>query len=333
MERAHIKEVLRDVFGRNLVMKDLGTWVSVKCPLAKWTHTKGSDSTASAGISVAPDGTSIFNCFTCKNPRPFHAMLKDYAHWSGDNLDDLIGELEEGEFLGPSRPRGYDEIKTERMADEGYAMPIDEGLFMDLYAPAGKHWYLRERGIDLATSQKLELRFDPGDRQDKEPRILFPVRGVDGLLYGFSGRAINKTALLKVRDYHGLKKSEMVLGSHLVGPNDKVLAMEGLFDYANAHQCGYAGCAVMHSTMTDRQAEIFRDLGRPTYFFYDDDDAGYEGNKIARRQLDGHVPMFSVEYPDIKIEDDSPQGWHWLKDPGEMLPEDFAQMIRDAELL
>lgn len=331
MERSHIKEVLRDVFGRNFEMKDLGSWVSIKCPLAPWTHSKGSDSSASAGVKVEPDGTSIYNCFTCKHPKPFHAMLRQYAEFSGDNLDDLIEELEEGEFLGPARPPSYDSLKEQ--AAEEVLMPLDEGLYMDIYAPAGKHPYLRERGISLATSQKLELRFDPGDRQDKEPRILFPVRGPDGLLYGFSGRAINKKAKLKVRDYHGLKKSELVLGAHLVKPTDDVLAVEGLFDYANAHQCGYAGCAVMHSTMTDAQAEIFRDLGRPTYLFYDDDEAGDGGNEIAERKLKGHVPVLSVVYPDIKIEDDSPQGWHWLKDPGEMIPEDFAQMIRDAYLL
>jgi len=332
MERAHIKEVLRDVFGRNFAMKDLGEWVSIKCPLAKWTHEKGSDSTASAGVKVAPDGTSIYNCFTCKHPKPFHAMLKEYAEYSGDNLDGLIEELEEGEFLGPSRPRTYDEIRAEMAQETEMAMPLDEGLYMDLYQPAGKHRYLRDRGIDLATSQKLELRFDPKDSEG-EARIMFPVRGPDGLLYGFSGRAINPGARLKVRDYHGLKKSEMVLGSHLVGPTDKICIVEGLFDYANAHQCGYTGCAVMHSTMTDHQADIFRDLGRPAYLFYDDDKAGEDGNVIAERKLKGHIPLLGVTYPDVKIEDDSPEGWHWLKDPGEMIPEDFAQMIRDAYLL
>lgn len=85
--------------------------------------------------------------------------------------------------------------------------------------------------------------------------------------------------------------------------------------------------------MTLAQAEILRDLGRPAYLFYDDDKAGDDGNKIARQRLVGHVPVLGVTYPDIKIEDDSPEGWHWLKDPGDMLPEDFEKMIRGAELL
>lgn len=329
MEREHIKEVMTDVFGRNFEMKDLGNWVSMKCILAPWTHEKGGDSTPSAGVSVKADGTSIYNCFTCKNPKPLHAILGDYAEYSGENLDDLIEELEEGEFLGPKNILSYDKAKELKVVE--VAMPIQEGLIMDLYPPCDKHWYLRERGIEPATARKLELRFDEHDSEG-EPRILFPVRGPDGLLYGFSGRAIYDDARLKVRDYHGLHKAECVLGSHLVGANDKVLAVEGLFDYANGHQCGYTACAVMHSTMTDFQAEIFRNLGRPTFLMYDDDKAGRDGVQVARQKLLRHLPIFRVKYPDIKIEDDSEQGWHWIKDPGEMLPEDFETMIRNAEL-
>lgn len=272
------------------------------------------------------------NCFTCGNPKPFHAMLKDYADYSGEDLDDLIGELEEGEFLGPRNTLSYDAIKASRTSSEGMAMPIDEGLFMTLFDPAEGHWYLEDRGISRETARKLELRFDPEDSEG-EPRILFPVRGPDGLLYGFSGRAIYEDARLKVRDYHGLVKAASVLGSHLVTATDQVLVVEGLFDYANAHQCGYTGCAVMHSTMTDLQAEIIRNLGRPAFLFYDADDAGYKGVVSARKRLVGHVPTFEVVYPRVKIEDDSDRGWHWLKDPGEMIPEDFEAMLNKAELL
>jgi hypothetical protein len=332
VDRAQIKEVCRDVFGRNHEMKDLGNWVGMRCVLAPWTHAKGHDSSPSAGISVDSNGTSIYNCFTCGQPKPFHAMLADYADYSGEDLDDLIEELAEGEFLGPRFVESYDTIKASRCSDEGMAMPIDEGLFMGLFEPAEGHWYLEDRGIDRATTRKLELRYDPRDSEG-EPRILFPVRGPDGLLYGFSGRAIYDDARLKVRDYHGLVKSAMVLGAHLVGATDKVIVVEGLFDYANAHQCGYAGCAVMHSTMTEPQAEIIRNLGRPTYLGYDNDDAGFKGVVVARKRLVGHVPTFEVKYPRIKIDDPKDRrGYHWLKDPGEMIPEDFDYLIKNAEL-
>lgn len=330
MDREQIKEVMRDIFGRNHEMKDLGEWVSMKCVLAPWTHEKRSDSAPSAGVLVSDTGTSIYNCFTCKNPKPFHAMLRDYMGYSGEDLESLLEELEEGEFLGPRDPASYDMIRAARLTE--LPMPIDEGLYMDLYAPCDKHWYLKERGISPETARKLELRFDVKDSEG-EPRILFPVRDPQGQLFGFSGRAIYPDARLKVRDYHGLVKSQMLLGSHLVSPTDKIILVEGLFDYANAHQCGYTGCAVMHSTLTEAQATIIQDLHRPTYLAYDDDKAGQDGVTVARRRLVGHVPTFSVRYPDVKIADDSEDGWHWLKDPGEMIPEDFEALLNSSELL
>ena len=275
------------------------------------------------------------NCFTCHNPGPFHKMLAKYADFSGENLEDLIEELAEEEYLGPKHLPDWDTLKQQNVIEP--LMPINEGIFMDLYDSAAGHPYLDERGIDDSTATKLELLFDPKDSADGEPRILFPVRGPDGLLYGFSGRATRNKALLKVRDYHGLKKAHMVLGAHLVtqdNPNE-ILVVEGLFDYANTHQCGYYGCGVMHSTLTDPQAEIIRGLSKPTYLFYDNpaiDKAGADGVRIAGKKLRDYVPVMQVRYPLVEIADSSPEGYHLLKDPGEMIAEDFEMMIRDSRL-
>jgi hypothetical protein len=211
---------------------------------------------------------------------------------------------------------------------------------MDLYDSAAGHPYLAERGISDATARKLELLFDPADDADRKsfgietPRILFPVRGPDGTLYGFSGRDTSGKSKLKVRDYHGLQKAKCVLGSHLlVSENpDKVLVVEGLFDYANAVECGYAAGAIMHALATEQQIDIFRDIGKPTYLFHDADEAGRKGVKKMGDGLVAYVPTMEVRYPKVQIEDDSERGWHYLKDPGEMMPDEFESMIRNARL-
>lgn len=330
MDRGTIKEVVRDVFGRSTEMLDTGDWVSMKCPLAPWTHESGHDSRPSAGVSVVDDGTSIFNCFTCGNTAPFHVMLKRYSEYTGEDLDELIDELEEGEFLGPRSISSMDAWMQEHMTE--VLMPINEGIYMDLYDSAAGHPYLRERGISNRTAKKLELLFDPSDPVDGAPRILFPVRGPDGLLYGFSGRDTGGSAKLKVRDYHGLAKSHCVLGSHLVGPSDDVIVVEGLVDYAVIHDMGDCGCAVMHSTMTKFQAEIIAGLGAPTYLFYDNDQAGRKAIPVAANQLCQHVSVFKPTYPEVWIDDDSEEGGHWLKDPGEMTDAEFWAMKKKARL-
>jgi len=274
------------------------------------------------------------NCFTCHTKKPFHALIREYADYSGEDLDSLVREIEKEEFLGPRTLKGWDATKRARMED--IAMPIDEGIYMDLYPPAYNHPYVRGRGISEATARRLELLYDPGDtNSDRQKRILFPVRGPDGLLYGFSGRAVHKSAELKVRDYYGLKKAHCVLGSHLAvqDAGRHVLVVEGLFDYANAWECGQPGCAVMHSTMTDYQAAIFRDIGKKVYTFYDNDKAGKDGAATASKQLWRYLTVLNVKYPRVWIENPNEKGGgHWLKDPGEMLPEEFDEMIEKSTL-
>lgn len=335
MDRESVKEVMHDVFGSNFPMKDVGEWVSMCCPISTFTHQGGKDNSPSAGVSVDPNGTSIFNCFTCKNTGPIHSMLKKYAQFTGEDLGDLIEELEEEAYLGPRTMPDWDTMKSgkERVAQ----MPLDEGIFMDLYESAVGHPYLKERGISDRTAKMLELKFDPRDPVDYEPRILFPIRGTDGLLYGYSGRAIYHDAKLKVRDYHGLQKAQNVLGAHLVARDnpDKILVVEGLVDVAMTYEHGHYGCGVMHSTMTAAQAAIIRDLSKPTYLFYDNpaiDKAGREGVEIAGKLLYKYVPTIRVRYPEIEIEDDSEEGFHLAKDPGDLLKEEMDAMIEDGRI-
>lgn len=332
MNREEIKDILRDVFGVNTQMEDIGEWVSIRCPLSPWTHTRGRDGKPSAGISVKPNGVSIFSCFTCKNPGPITHLLTKYSEFSGENLDDLIEELGDEEYLGPRSMPTWEQSKAQN--EEEVLMPINEGIWMDVYDSAVGHPYLAERGISDATARKLELMFDPADPADGEPRILFPVRGYDGLLYGFSGRAVYNDAFLKVRDYHGMPKAKMVLGAHLVAQDNPshIEIVEGLFDYARMHEMGYYGNAVMHATVTDAQADIFRQMSKPVYTFFDDDKAGKEGVIVAGRKLRNYMPVMKVRYPRIEIIDDSPEGFHMLKDPGELEAEEVAAMIADARM-
>lgn len=331
MKLDEIRTLVRDVFGHSNV-EEIHGWASLRCPLAPWTHESGKDGKASAGISIQETGVSVFNCFTCGNKAPIQAMLKKYAGYTGENLDDLIEELEEMAYLGPRDMDDWDKPSTELAP----LVPLKEAVYLDLYDPAAGHPYLLGRGISDETANKLQLMLDPCDPADGEERILFPVFGPGGELYGLSGRATHEGARLKVRDYFGLPKARCLLGAHLIAQEDpdKVLIVEGLFDYAKGWQNGFPVVAVMHSTLTEAQADIVRGFGKPTYSFYDDDKAGKKGTSDAGNLLYNYVPYLKTRYPEIWIDDpdDEDHGGHLVKDPGELEADEMQEMLEDAIL-
>lgn len=335
MDEPGIRQLVSDVFGPSLLSRTINGWVSLRCPLAPWLHERRSDSRPSAGIKVNRDGTSVFNCYTCKTKVPLQALVRRYAEFTGEDLDDLVGELEEEAYLGPRRLPSWGELKRQAEERDQPPVAIDAELHLDLYDSAAGHPYLRRRGISDETAELLQLKLDPADPEDGEERILFPVFGLDGSLHGFSGRATHRDARLKVRDYAGLEKRKCLLGAHLFGQErrSRILVVEGLFDYANAWEQGYPAVAVMHSGMTPMQAELLKEIGLPTYLFYDDDQAGQAGVEMAGQLLSRFLPVNRIRYPEIWIEDDSEtDGGHWVKDPGELLEEDFAEALDDARL-
>lgn len=332
MDADSIKQVVRDVFGGGTKTEVINGWVSLACPLAPYTHAKGRDSKASAGISIHPNNVSVFNCYTCGNKMPIHGMLKKWSGFTGEDLESLIEELEEEAYLGPRKLPEWGASKDDGMLEQ---VPLKKSVYLELYDSAANHPYVRKRGVDSDTANLLGLMVDPADPSDGEERILFPVYGIDGELYGLSGRAIHPEARLKVRDYFGLRKAANLLGCHLIDRrvHKYVLVVEGLFDYANAWAQGQPAVAVMHSTLTSKQAEILRDISLPTYLFYDDDDAGKKGVHSAGKQLMNYVPVMKVRYPEIWIDNtEESNGGHYVKDPGELLEIEFKKMILDARL-
>jgi DNA primase len=211
-------------------------------------------------------------------------------------------------------------------------VPVNKSEYFDLYDSAEGHPYLKKRGVTRRATKEMELLLDPGD--GGEPRILFPVYGLDKQLYGFSGRAVSPTAKLKVKDYHGLPKKRLLLGAHLLAKEDPfVVLVEGLIDYARMRTLGYAGLAFMSSTLTEWQADILKSIGKPVYFFHDDDVAGRDARSKAKGLLWRHVPVMKVRYPKDSTVETPEGGLRPPRDPAELTAEQVREMIDDARFL
>ena len=309
-------------------MVDVGDWVSIPCCLSQWTHAGGKDRRPSAGISVKPGGTSIYNCYSCHKRGPLSWLLRELERYTGEDWGSYADSIERGEFFGGTLPNWGDTL-----GDDALPAPLDKATYLDLYDSAAGHPYLRTRGVSRGATRLMELLLDPADSAGEE-RIMFPVYDRQRNLYGFSGRATNSSATLKVRDYHGLPKKKMLLGAHLIQADDQyVILAEGLFDYAKLVTYGYPAMAFMSSTLTPEQAEIVKDIGKPVYFFHDNDGPGEDARDKARALIWRHVPVMKVRYP-TECTVETPEGdLRPAKDPAELTQPQVALMLAEARLL
>ncbi len=285
--------------------------IAITCPFAKWTHAKGTDRHPSFGISFG-DGVSLYNCFTCKRTGVFSDMFLSLYNFSRDDKYMPIYRKVKEEELDPSNILGID-ADPDKLPE-----PLSEALFSDFYDEIQDHHdafsYIQKRGISQNTIQKLGLKYDI-----KQSRILFPVRGVDKLLYGFTGRSIDDNIRPKVRDYFGLPKRHLLLGAHNFTPEKPVLVVEGLFAYAHLHEIKadmyFNIVALLGSALTEEKANILKSWNKPVYLMLDNDDAGdlgiYGGVdkhgmriKGALNQLKDTVPVFIPAWPQDKLDPD-----------------------------
>ena len=330
MERQDIKYLLRDIVGPNVEMKDSGSWVSTHCLYAQWRHERGTDSNMSFGVSVSREGQSVFNCFSCKAKGPLTYMLQLLARYSGRDLSGKIAALETTEALGGDLPEWGSNIRDVRKD----IPPPPPNEYTDLYDPVGEHPYLRKRGITLDISKQLDLRIDEADSHGHE-RILFPVYSHTGQFYGYTGRAVDDSVRPRIRDYFGLPKSHLLLGSEWVDPSvhKYIILVEGLFDFARLWSYRQPVVAAMHSTITPNQAAILKSLGLPVYVLFDNDKAGHNGRREVKKQLVRHVVVYKPPYPLRQIVDRRTGLHRPINDPAELRESEVRVMLRRAKLM
>lgn len=327
MDRKQIKDFIREVLGPNTPIEDQPQWVSLCCPLSPWTHERGRDRHPSAGISVKDKGgTSIFHCYTCHKKGPLPWLLRQLERYTGEDWSTLAGAIENGEFFAGSVPQWGEAPEADLLPQ-----PIDRERYFGLYDSAACHPYVRGRGVSKAAARRMELLHDPGDGDPE--RIMFPVYDRGRNLYGFTGRAVSPRVNPRIKDYFGLPKRLLLLGSHLILPDDEyVILVEGLFDYARLVTQDQPAMAFMSSTLTLAQAEIVKDIGKPVYFFHDNDIAGEDARERAKELLWRHVPVMKVRYPSEPTVETPEGDLRPPEDPGELDANQVQKMLDEARL-
>lgn len=178
--------LLEAIHAKKIHVKHNG-WVECCCPLAKWTHDKGTDHTPSFGVSVNDQGTSYYKCFSCKSGTLEHLIqtLEYYNKGSEDYdfgncykiLANQVDELPLPE---------YDIDRPVEQAFEEWP-----SYWLDLFMPAQNVpvalEYLQSRNLTVAEIQSYQLRYD-----HSKDMVVCPYYNVFGKFAGARGRSIFK---------------------------------------------------------------------------------------------------------------------------------------------
>lgn len=323
MREVDLRKVLQKLGVRDAGRKRANGWIEFRCPLAPFTHRSRHDSRPSAAAKVNDTGTSSWTCATCHGHGRLSRLaseLQRYHPNRAEQFGSMIREIDEIEIqTARNAPIEIEMPPFEATEDEQGLKPLIEEQFVGLFKPVGANAdareYLISRGIHSETAKKLGLVYDEHHHErEVERRILFPVRGRAGELYGFTGRAIDKETKPKVRDYMGLPKRALMLGAERWRVGKPLIVVEGLFAYAHLIEIGVEEIAnvgaLLGSVVTPEKAALIRAFDEPVYLLLDNDDAGDVGifgrilpdgareiEQGAVHQLVRSVPVMVPEWP------------------------------------
>jgi hypothetical protein len=185
------------------------------------------------------------------------------------------------------------------------------------FGSAVGHPYLKKRGYSWYDAFRLDLQYD-----EAQQRVLFPVYNNKLQLQGYTGRSAMPDRLItkgkgknpKSRDYFGLQKERLFLYNRRFNGSQKIILVEGPFDYARLVQAGFYGArAILGTALTDYKIDILLELNKPVFLFLDNDAAGdaatfgVVNNETGLREnaylswanrLVEHVPVWICVYPE-----------------------------------
>ena len=202
MRIKHVLKFLQLLRASQISISEDEDWVRCSCPLAPFTHFKGTDENPSFGIKVNPYGQSLYNCFTCGSgvlqdllhimnfttgvpvaAQDYFSLHENFEYQGERTAPDNV--LYSNEFWSDKYSLSLDEVKHEILPVPDVVLQhyprVEDGT--DREAGRVRDWCIG-RGIDLEVAYKYGLRYDP-----EGMRIVFPITDSDGKIYHLHSRS------------------------------------------------------------------------------------------------------------------------------------------------
>ena len=280
--RVNVREVL-DHYGaencRDTLASDGTTEILHSCLLDRIVpHHKNGDRNPSACANLEK---KTYICYSYAGMDIFHFIRTMEGK---DNLGDIIPVV--GDFLDGATSTSEDfnaEVEKILSAKDSLMVDLPEYSLRILEPWSYSHPYIRERGVTLDASSKLQIGYDPNTN-----RIVFPHFWA-GKLVGWQQRAIppdprwpaTVPQIPKYRNSSGLPRSETLYGTEWLEHDGKVVVVESPMSVAKAHSLGFTNTlATFGSKVTQIQIDYLKTFPEVTLWF----DADYAG-QIAERNV------------------------------------------------
>lgn len=255
-------------------------WVNCSCPFAKWRHKGGHDNNPSFGISIAPNGTSVFKCWSCGLVGDIAMLLMKIQYYEKNTPHNQPYNWKKAwEILDVEADATsvYDFEECDYEEESPSGLKEFPETWLHGFITGTHHPYFKERKIPVDVTTLFDIRYDIS-----ENRVCVPIRDSKGILYGMQGRSVGPNPILpyKFYLYHGISNPVMWMGEYQVDPNIPVVLVEGMFDMFSVARIYPNVIASMTSSLGDAKMKRLKEYSQMIGFY----DWG-TGGDFARKKL------------------------------------------------
>lgn len=243
-------------------------------------HHRNGDQNPSASINLEK---KAYVCYNYWGGDLFHLILKMEQK---ENLSEIMPLV--GEFLEGATSTSDDFIQeVEKLLAQGNSLLLEVPEYSSriLDPWAFSHPYIRERGITLDVSSRLQIGYDPDTN-----RIVFP-HFWEGKLVGWQQRSIppdprwpgSSPQLPKYKNSSGFPKSETVYGVRWLESTGSVVVVESPMSVAKAHSLGITNVvATFGAKVSQNQIDFLKDFSEVLIWFDADNAGDLAARKVAK---------------------------------------------------
>lgn len=305
-----------------------GEWVNLSCPLARWTHSSGSDRKPSFGVSINDKAESYYKCFTCQiEPRPLSNLLHEIWRREGVypfELSKLHAHLEVFD-----RGEAQDQIPdyVDQWVSHATSSVCDfiPQTVVDSFPKASKeikwaHSFLVSRGISEKTYSRFNIRVAHNHN------LLIPLTNIYGstIMMEYRSTLQKRVSMFKAEDvgikhlaFPKKKEGSCWFGLHLVDWKLPLLLVEGALDAMRVYEMGFHNVVASSGTgVTKSQLKAIHSSS--VIVGMDNDEAGKQASRRIKKLLDSRATVWFADWSLIN-----------KKDPGDIRKKDEFLTVMD----